>query len=283
MSTNQNLIIVFLVAIVAIVGLSALILSVQSPHFVHNNPIIKQQIVAKQSLNNSPLRPILSAKFSFQQKVLHDSLNNSVPMYIFSGSQDLYEPIVFSMGLYGDHTVDGFTSLKEYGTHKIGAGAYPLSVLPAWANSPLSSDTEEYTLNNEFKAFLVEEKILNADFTLKNSAKGSLLFFMGNTVADPTFIIHESSHALYNNIPDYEFSANIIYDSLNDTTKTCIKNFLKFQQYNIENTHVLKDEFTAYLTEEGIPGCIKLTFDINNEGVISSQEKYFIETVQLIS
>ena len=96
-------------------------------------------------------------------------------------------------------------------------------------------------------------------------------------------ITHESSHALYNNIPQYETAANQVFDSLNQDKKTCITTFLQYNQININDSHVLHDEATAYMTDGTMNICLgNFTEDINNDSIISSSEQYVWDTIQLL-
>lgn len=275
MNPKHSLIILFLFLIIVIAGLFISVFSHNKDSYPSTND---PSVIIPQSTTTIPIVINDSTEsFSFKRKILHDSLGNSVPMLIFTGSQDLYEPIVFSMGLYGDHTVSGYKSFKEYGL-RIGAGAYPFSVLPDWAKSPISSEPKEYATNIQFRSFLVDNQILTTDFDVVDP-HGSLVFYMGE-YNDTVYIVHESSHVLYNNIPKYESSANEVYASLSNDTKSCITRFLEYQQYNVEDLHVLRDEFTAYLTEGSILGCINLNKDINNDTVVSASEQYLFDSME---
>lgn len=229
----------------------------------------------------------LEAKdFSWTQRVLTDAKGDRIIVFICEGPKNALEAVVISMNIYGDRTISGYRSLKEFGTGRISGSQMAFSVLPAWAQSQFSSEPQEILQNQVFVRFLIEQGILTKDHHLTRAYSdrpASILFYFTDMKQEPDATqAHENSHVFYNNLSSYKNAATRVFMSLSQQQRQCVEGFLKKKaMYDVNDKDVLIDEFMAYDVEgyKGLKLCFSaLGADINQDGAVSEDEQYLWQT-----
>ena len=186
------------------------------------------------------------------------------------------------MNVYGDHTLNGYGSLKEFGTGRISGSQMAFSALPVWAQSKFSSEPQEIAQNKAFVRFLIRQGILTKEHQLApkySDSPASILFYFTDMKQEPDATqVHENSHVFYNNLSSYKDAATRVFASLSQQQRQCVKVLLKSKaMYDVTDNDVLIDEFMAYDVEQykGLKSCFaSLGEDINLDGAVSKDEQY---------
>ena len=221
----------------------------------------------------------------WDQKTLIDAQGHRVIVFICEGTKKDLEPIVFSLNLYGDHTIAGYRSLKEFGSGRIAGSAIAVSTLPGWARSSFSSEEDEIRDNEKFRRFLVDQKILSAQYRVSSvydRTPASIIFYFSDMKQEAYATqIHENSHVFYNNLESYRDAAARVYASLTSVQKDCVQNFLGQRSMYADGQEVIVDEFIAYYVEEQrkLAACFGLLSpDFNKDGTVAADEQYLWST-----
>lgn len=143
--------------------------------------------------------------FTWSQRTIVDADKNEVVVFVCEGLKKHLEAVVFSMNVYGDGTLTGYESLKEFGYGRITGSQIALSAVPAWARSVFSSDAGEQKQNQGFRQFLIKRGILTRKNQLTpayaRTPASILFYFLDMKRGAEEVEIHENSHVFYNCAP----------------------------------------------------------------------------------